>query len=423
MRTRLLLVGVAVSVFGGCRGRDCVPTELATSRELVDLDARPDDHAPAPPRLVRQVDEAARDRTRPMQPPGRPYTFLALSGGGLYGSFGVGLAAGWDQSGARPEFDVVTGISTGALMATFIFLGPQYDDFLRDTVVGVRRRDLLARRPVVAIPFTGAFFSARPITRQIEEVFTPQVMAEVAAAHAAGRRLYVGTTNLDSRRLIIWDMGAIASKGTPESLALYRQIVLASSSVPGAFPPVKIAVEIDGRTYEELHVDGGVSDEVIFRAFMVADLNRLAGIPGAIAPAGSVLYVVNNGKMYAEPSCVEPRVIPMLNASFRSVVYGKTRDELYRIYLNCLETGVGFRHTAIPQDLQLGDTSALGISREDQEKIYAAGVGIGRTAGAGDHWRDLPPGTDSAEQALPRSGVRFASPGRANGAGAPCYQR
>src|SRR6185436_14318621 len=99
------------------------------------------------------------------------------------------------------------------------------------------------------------------------------------------------TTNLDSRRLIIWDMGAIAARGTPESAALYRQIILASGSIPGAFPPVKIPVEIDGHTYEELHVDGGVNDEVIFRSFMVASLNQAAGVPGATAPPGSTLYV------------------------------------------------------------------------------------------------------------------------------------
>ncbi|MBX9581452.1 MAG: hypothetical protein K2X87_14220, partial [Gemmataceae bacterium] len=175
--------------------------------------------------------------------------------------------------------------------------------------------------------------------------------------------------------------------------------------------------------YEELHVDGGVSDEVFFRAFMVADLNRLHGLPGGVAPAGSTLYLVNNGKMYAEPSCVRPRVGPMLGATYRSVIYGKTRDELYRIYLNCLATGVNFRSTAIPQDFDLGEGGALGLSDEVQERLFDAGRAIGRYAGEGGPWRALPPGTEAAEQVLPRSGTRFATPDRANGIGAPCYQR
>jgi hypothetical protein len=245
----------------------------------------------------------------------------------------------------------------------------------------------------------------------LEQYITPQVVAEVAAAHAAGRRLYVGTTNLDTRRLVIWDMGEIASRGTPEAVELYRTILLASASVPVAFPPVRIRVEVDGQCYEELHVDGGASDEVIFRPFMVADLNRANGIPGTVAPAGSVLYVVNNGKLYAEPGCVRPRILPLFNASFRSVLYGKARDELYRIYLNCLETGVMFRATAVPQGVRLGGSAGLDLNDEDQALLFRTGVELGRRAGThvSDGWRDLPPGTDPSERAMPRSGTRFTT--------------
>lgn len=427
MRARLGLVAVPVLVLlavPACMPRNCVPTELSTSRNLVDLSARPDDHVPAPPGLIPAVEEAARARTAAVQPAGaRPYNFLALSGGGMYGAFGAGIGTGWTDAGARPQFDIVTGISVGSLIAVFLFLGPQYDELLHDEVVGVSRSDLLRLRLIATVPFAGALFNTGPIERRIERAYTPKVLAEVAAAHAAGRRLYVGTTNLDTRRLVIWDMGAIASQCTPESADLFRKILLASSSIPGAFPPVRLPVEVNGQKYEELHVDGGVSDEVFFRAFMVADLNRLNGLPGGVAPPGSTLYLVNNGKMYADPSCVSPRVGPLLGATYRSVIYGKTRDELYRIYLNCLATGVGFRHTAIPQEYDMGGGGALGLSDEDQQRLFDLGRGIGRFAGEGGPWRTLPPGTDTSEQVLPRSGTRFATPDRANGAGAPCYQR
>jgi hypothetical protein len=213
-------------------------------------------------------------------------------------------------------------------------------------------------------------------------------------------------------------MGAIASRGTPEAARLYRDVVLASSSVPGAFPPVRIKVEIDGREYEELHVDGGASDTVIFRPFMVADLNRSRGVPGHRAPPGSAVYVVNNGKLYAHPGCVRPLVFPQVSAAFRSVLYGKSRDEMHRIYLICLESGIDFRVTAVPQDLPLSPAS-LQVPVDDQLRLHAAGRAIGGQAPVvGPGWRDVPPGFSPAEQVLPRAGTKFATTGAG---GMPCY--
>jgi hypothetical protein len=404
----LLLLPLAL----GCH-RNCVPEPLTNPRNLVDLCAAPEGHAPVGRGMTREVAEEFRRRGAGMHPPAaRPYHFLALSGGGLYGSFGVGVLCGWTEAGTRPQFDVVTGISTGALMATFAFLGPEYDGHLRENMIGVTRGDIARTRSAFRIPFADAVFSSRPLARRIEVVITPEMVWEVGRAHAAGRRLYIGTTNIDTRRLVIWDMGAIAAQGTPESVALYRAIILASSSIPGAFPPVRIPVEIDGKKYEELHVDGGVSDEVIFRALMVADLNRMRGGAGWWAPPGSTLYVISNGKLYADPTCVSPvRVFRLVTSSFRSIIYGKMRDELYRIYLNCLETGVEFRLTAIPKDFRVSSTGSLQLPKSDQQRLFETGRQIGQAGGCCPVWRDLPSGTDPDEQASPRSGTRFATAG------------
>jgi len=408
----LAILVVAAAVLAGCSHRHCVPDEIMHERHLIDLSAPPDAHAPVDHEVIRDVEAEFRKRIAMKHPAGsRPYNFLALSGGGMYGAFGVGVLTGWSETGNRPEFDVVTGISTGGLIATYAFLGPQYDERLKANMLGVQRRDILRGRSLAHIPFADALYTSRPMMRLIEKEVTSERLAEVAAAHAAGRRLYIGTTNIDTHRLIIWDMGAIATRGDCEALELYRKIVLASSSVPGVFPPVRIDIEIDGRRYEELHVDGGVSDEVIFRSFMVADLNRLSGMPGSYAPAGSTLYVIDNGKLYADPSCIRPRVTNMVSSSFRSIIYGKTRDELYRIFLNCVETGVSFRLTALPQELKLEKTGGLSISSADQQKIYDEGYQIGlHTMNMGSGWRDLPPGSNPSEQVLPRTGTRFATP-------------
>ncbi|HEY3788533.1 MAG TPA: patatin-like phospholipase family protein [Urbifossiella sp.] len=410
MGIRVVAVLVVAVIAGfGCARRHCVPDSITSDRHLIDLSAAPDSHAPVGTGTMREVEAEFRKRTAARTPAGaRPYHFLALSGGGMYGAFGVGVLSGWTETGTRPPFDVVTGISTGGLIATYAFLGSPYDDRLKANMLGVTRADILRSRTVLAIPFADAVYNSNPLARKIEKEVTPELLSEVAAAHAAGRRLYIGTTNIDTRRLVIWDMGAIASRGTCESAELYRKIILASSSIPGVFPPVRIPVEVNGQRYEELHVDGGVSDEVIFRAFMVADLNRLSGVPGDTAPAGSTLYVVSNGKLYADSKCVRPRLTNMVSASFRSIVYGKTRDELYRIYLNCLETGVGFRLTALPQEFKLESTGGLAISTNDQERLFMEGYQYGMQRK--DGWRELPPGTDRSEQAMPRTGTRFATP-------------
>jgi hypothetical protein len=412
MPTRLvrLLAVLALTAAGSGCNRNCVPEPLAANaRNWMDLTLPPDAHAPVSSGITKEVEAEFRRRGAAAHPEGgRPYHFLALSGGGLYGAFGVGVLNGWTEAGTRPEFDVVTGISTGALMATFAFLGPRYDQFLAENMTGLDRRDIFRLRPFNG---SGALFTSRPLARKIDEYFTPELLCEVAKAHAAGRRLYVGTTNLDTRGLVIWDMGAIASRDTPESLALYKAVLLASSSVPVVFPPVRIPVEVDGGRYEELHADGGVSDTLIFRAFMVADLNRAAGRPGHWAPAGSTLWVVNNGKLYADPDCVRLNVLSVFGASGRSFGYGKTRDELYRVYLNCLETGVNFRLTAIPRELRVS-TAAFRLEPEEQQLLFETGRRVGHGVLTGEGWRDLPPGTDPTEQALPRAGTRFTSSGR-----------
>ena len=198
-----------------------------------------------------------------------PVNVLAISGGGSYGAFDVGVLHGWTDSGTRPVFDVVTGISTGALIATFAFLGPQYDEFMRDSYVNSRADDVYEMRWYLSIMNSDSIARSTPLMKRIDAAITPKVLEEIAKAHAKGRRLYVGTTNLDTRRFVVWDMGAIASAGTPEALELYRRIILASASVPAFFPPVLIDIDVDGQKHQELHVDGGTTSAVFVPMAMI----------------------------------------------------------------------------------------------------------------------------------------------------------
>ena len=185
------------------------------------------------------------------------FNILAISGGAAGGAFGAGVLVGLTAAGARPDFAIVTGVSTGALIAPFAFLGPEWDDKLRDAYTGGYAAKLLSIGGLSG-NFGGVFKSEQ--LERLLDPFVDQAMLEaVAARHAQGRRLLVATTDLDSQRTVIWNMGEIASVGGPAALRLFRDVLVASASLPGLFPPRRIAVEYEGEAYEEMHVDGGVA--------------------------------------------------------------------------------------------------------------------------------------------------------------------
>lgn len=398
------LCALAVSA---CSHR-CVPHDLVKQKYLDPADTAQEHRLfdPAPSRGL--VGAVQRLGAAGAPPNGKPYHVLALSGGGLFAAFSAGVLKGWTESGTRPEFDIVTGVSSGSLMATFAFLGPEYDGMIQERLVGLDPRRALRMLPVHLMPFYGSVFSPRPLTDGINETVTAEVLCKVAQAHAAGRRLYIATTNLDTRRLVLWDMGAIASRG-PEALDLYKGIILASSAVPGAYPPFILPVEVNGVEYQEMHLDGAVSDTVVFRPNLLSDLNRARGSESTWAPPGSRLYALNNDKFYPEPKCVK-LLLSAIGATVEGLYSNKCRDGLARIYLNCLQTGIDFRVTGIPQGFPVAGVSTK-LSPEEQRKLFELGRCVGQQNGDGDGWRSEPPGLEPGEQTIPRTGTKFVTEG------------
>ena len=162
--------------------------------------------------------------------------FLALSGGGDDGAFGAGVLCGWTAHGDRPEFKLVTGISTGALIAPFAFLGSSYDDTLRYLYTGITGKDIFSMKSLLTVLWRESVADTQPLAKMLDKYVDESMLAEIAAAHTKGRRLIIGTTQLDAQRLVLWDMGAIASSGDPDAIKLFRKIMLTSASIPGAFP-------------------------------------------------------------------------------------------------------------------------------------------------------------------------------------------
>jgi hypothetical protein len=324
----------------------------------------------------------------------------------MYGAYTVGVLNGWTETGSRPQFDVVTGVSTGALIATFAFLGPEYDATMARLYTSVSDRDIYRRRNLAAVLWSDAAASSAPLKKLIDTQVTDEVIAAVAREHECGRRLYVGTTNIDTRKLVIWDMGAIASSDRTDARTLYRKVLLASASVPGFFPPVPIEVELNGKTFTEMHVDGGATTGLFLRASTL-NLDPATVRAGQQPLAGSDVYLIVAGKLYADPTCTERRTVRIGESALMSIVYSQTRGELFRIYALCLVGGMNYNLAAIPEDVKLG-AEAMAFDTEEMRRLYRAGYAA---AVSGTAWRDTPPGAEPHEQPRPRTGTQFYAPG------------
>jgi predicted acylesterase/phospholipase RssA len=252
---------------------------------------------------------------------------LALSGGGANGAFGAGLLTGWSARGTRPQFTIVTGASAGGLIAPFAFLGPAYDETLRNVFASGEMANLLQSDGLAGLFGTGLFKTA-PLRDLIARHVDGTMLAAIAREYRAGRRLYIVTTNLDAQRTAIWDMGQIAASGELGALELFRDVLTASASIPGVFSPVLIDVEAKGRRFAEMHVDGGVTTNVL----IVPEAVLLSATPLFPSDAHLKVYVVMNGKLSPDFEVVKASTLPIVKRSFETSVRANTRNTLLASY-------------------------------------------------------------------------------------------
>ncbi|MEX0283469.1 MAG: patatin-like phospholipase family protein [Paracoccaceae bacterium] len=271
--------------------------------------------------------------------------YLALSGGGQYGAFSAGILTAWSDKGTRPQFDGVTGISTGAIIAPFAFLGADYDDVLEEIYTTLTTEDVAQRRVLAGLLRGSALSDTKPLQDRIASYVTPEFLKRIAAERAKGRLLLVGTTNLDVGRPVIWDMGAIAASGRPDALELFRKVILASAAIPIAFPPVRFTVEANGRRYEELHVDGGVTSQVSVLSPQIP-LGQLDARVGRSFKRD--LYVIVNGAVTPLPEAVKPTVPGIGAASVNTLWYAQATGDLYKIFATAQRDRVNTRYAWIP---------------------------------------------------------------------------
>lgn len=291
-----------------------------------------------------------REAGRPVGRGGRipPGHFLALSGGADDGAFGAGVLVGWTETGQRPQFDLVTGISAGALIAPFAFLGPSYDPQLRALFTEIAPNDVAQLgRLALSVLFREALADTTPLARLIERHADAAMLQAIAAEYQRGRLLLIGTVNLDVGRPVIWNIGAIAASGHPEALNLFRRILLASASIPGAFPPVMIDVEADGRAFQEMHVDGGAAMQVFLYPARLRP-RALAGRAGQ--QRETTAWVIRNGRVDVAITDPPGGIFSIARRSAQTLLHFSSINDLDRIYLSTYRDRIGFRMQSIGPD-------------------------------------------------------------------------
>jgi len=324
--------------------------------------------------------------------------YLAISGGGADGAYGAGILCGWTAAGTRPEFKVVTGISTGALTAPFAFLGPAYDERLRKVYTSVSTREIATSRGLWGAVFDDAMMDTVPLRKLMKTLVDDDMMQAIARESQRGRLLLVATTNLDANRGVIWNVGAIASSGDPKALELIHEILIASAAIPGAFPPVMIDVELDGKTYQEMHVDGGAKAQVFLYPPSL-DLRNMAESRGI--HRDRVAYVIRNARLAPEWSDVQRRTLSIAGRAISSLLASQGIGDLYRIYLITKRDGVDYNLAYIPDEFTVQPTQDFDPVYMTQ--LFDMGFKAANTPG-GYPWQKRPPGfVDGEPVALPPS--------------------
>jgi predicted patatin/cPLA2 family phospholipase len=399
---KLLCVALSLMCLCGCatiRPRHAVPADLlervtiSGMTNIRAIDGRPSNYLMSD--FAKLLDEDSKKASFwPLNNNSHTYSVLAISGGAANGAYGVGLLNGWTKEGSRPEFKIVTGVSTGAIIGTFAFLGSQYDQKLKDFYTRYSTRAIMRRKGLLQIFFSDSYMSNKGLKYLIEHNFDQELINEVAREYAKGRRLYVGTTNLDAQEFVIWDMGKIASIGGQRALDLFRKIILASVTMPIVFPPVYFEALYHGVTYDEMHVDGGASKQI----FLL--YNVLQGFEKAIKKKGIdfskikyKIYIIRNG--YVDPVWMQvpDNIFTIAERTFETATNAQGIGDLYQLY-TFAQLGRGDFNLAYIPSTHVPVSKEL-FDLDEMRALFHLGY---QGALKGYHWKKVPPGLNEGTQ-------------------------
>lgn len=370
--TAIALVLLAVSALAGCATPQRNPIPIESMREA-EIPGMPGVRSFADePRFTQDIIQSVRE-----EPPGLfprnadgtvAYSVLILSGGGQRGAFGAGFLNGWTQTGTRPTFKLVTGISAGALIAPFAFLGPDYDALLKKLWTTIDQKQIARTRLS-----REALVNSRPLAELIAQYVSWDVLEAVAAEHKRGRRLYIGTTHMGAQRLMIWNMGAIAATGHPGSLELFHNVMRASASIPVFFPPVMFEVEANGVRYDEMHTDGGTVTQLFFMGATMDLMGARRKL--GIKAGGARLYIIRNGQSDPVPEQIERKLSEIAPRALNTVIKAQSHGDLVRIYAIARANKIDFNYVEVPSSYVKQEKGTF--NKIEMNRLFDLGVKIG----------------------------------------------
>ncbi len=408
MERRQVLRGLAAGVMAGPLGACGAAQRLASLPEKLSnsasfsglpanarlvLDTTDDDRLARTTMVALRRELDAADRAGLKELP--PAVYLAVSGGGENGAYGAGILTAWTEVGTRPVFKAVTGVSTGALIAPFAYLGSAYDKDLERFYTTIDESQVMSSRGIITGVLSDSMYDSTPLLRLIRGVLTPEFVAAIGREYKEkGRLLFVATTNLDVPVGVMWNIGAIAASGNKDAGALIAKVLLASASIPGVLPPVMIDVEAGGERFQEMHVDGGTVAQVVLYppSFSGDDLVQALGPDGArllpmLAHRERSLYVIRNSRPGPDFETVDRSTLKIAGRAVSTLISTQGIGDLYQLYLVCHRDGIDYNVTSIPPSFK--DKIKEPFNRQYMNRLYQ----VGRDEMlSGKAWSKYPPG-------------------------------
>jgi predicted acylesterase/phospholipase RssA len=399
-----LAAGLAAGPLGGCgaAGRlASLPDKLRSTASFhglpantrLVLDTTDDDRLAriAAVALRRELDYAARSGVKELP----PAVYLAISGGGENGAYGAGILTAWTETGTRPVFKAVTGVSTGALIAPFAYLGSAYDKDLERFYTTIDQNQVMVSRGLITGVLGDSMYDSTPLLRTIRSALTPEMVAAIGREYTEkGRLLFVATTNLDVPVGVLWNIGSIAASGIQDAPELIAKILLASASIPGALPPVMIDVEAGGRRFQEMHVDGGTVAQVVLYppSFSGDDLVAALGPDGrqllqTVARRERRLYVIRNSRPGPDFETVDRSTLKIAGRAVSTLISTQGVGDLYQLYLVAQRDHIDYNVTYIPETFT--DKISAAFDRAYMNRLYQVGR---QQMLSGKAWSKYPPG-------------------------------
>jgi predicted acylesterase/phospholipase RssA len=393
----IIIFLIGVLLIQGCaamRPRNAVPIDFSGKVTIIGMpDIRTDIDDPDPIVIQKSLIDSFKEEGKNDYPTNvlgiKIYPVLAVSAGGPKGAYGAGFLKGWSKKGSRPLFKIVTGVSSGAIIACYAFLGKDYDDQLEKFFTTISTKDIMKQNNVFSILFGGSFMSPAPLVKKISAIVDEKFIAKVAEEHRRGRRLFIGTVNLDAQEFVVWDMGALACKGGVDSVKMFRKIILASVAMPVMFPPVFFKVSSgSGELYDEMHVDGGAMREVFYIDQLTKNMEKEAKVFG-IDPSKyrPQLYILSTSYMSPIRQQVRDSLLDIGVRALDTLETAAYNGDIYRLYAFAKRRGLDFNLAYIPVDFT--PHSREFFDTKEMQRLFKRGYD---DAINGYKWHKTPPG-------------------------------